>query len=115
MQRVDPTVNFDWGTGALTTYGRDYVSIRWSGKVVATTTEEYTFYLEADDGVRLWLDHELVLDAWETCCVELRINFAMVKNRFADIRLEYKEEVGTAAVRLQWSSPAILRQVRAEC
>ena len=81
MQRIDPSINFDWGTGAITTYGRDYVSVRWTGKVVSPTTEEYTFYLEADDGVRLWLDHDLMLDAWDTCCMELRVNYAMVKNR----------------------------------
>ena len=33
INRIDSTINFQWGTGALTTYGVDYVSIRWEGKV----------------------------------------------------------------------------------
>lgn len=33
IERVDATINFQWGVGALTTYGVDYVSVRWEGKV----------------------------------------------------------------------------------
>jgi len=33
MERVDSTVNFDWGSGRITQYGNDYVSVRWWGKV----------------------------------------------------------------------------------
>lgn len=46
--QIDSEINFQWGTGAITTYGTDYVSIRWTGKVLAPYTEEYTFYLKAD-------------------------------------------------------------------
>ena len=59
IERVDATLNFDWGTGALTNYGRDYGSARWVGKLLPPTTEQYTLYVYADDGVRLWLDHDL--------------------------------------------------------
>jgi hypothetical protein len=60
--RVDATVNFDWGTTspasgvANTTY-----SVRWSGAVVPQFSEMHTFTVTADDGVRLWVDNELIV------------------------------------------------------
>ena len=39
-------------------------SVRWTGSVIPTTTEAYTFYPSADDGVRLWINGTLVVDKW---------------------------------------------------
>lgn len=58
-------VKFYWGTGAITPYGRDYVSAQWVGKLMGPSTETFTLYLRADDAARLYIDHELVIDAWE--------------------------------------------------
>src|SRR5687768_7382606 len=33
----------------------EYFSIRWTGKIFAPSTGEYTFHVHADDGVRLWV------------------------------------------------------------
>lgn len=58
-------VKFNWGTGAITPYGRDYVSARWQGKLLSPSSETFKLYLRADDAARLYVDHELVIDAWE--------------------------------------------------
>lgn len=58
-------MKFDWGTGAITPYGRDYVSAQWHGKLLAPSSDTFTLYLKADDATRLYIDHELVIDAWE--------------------------------------------------
>jgi hypothetical protein len=60
VSRVAETVDFAWGTGLITPYGRDYVSIRFQGKVVAPSTEIYTLIVDADEGVRMWWNHTLV-------------------------------------------------------
>jgi hypothetical protein len=116
VERVDPALAFDWGTGTLTRFGRDYVSARWVGKVVSPSSELYTLYLYADDGARLWIDHELVIDAWDASSsssgqqnnvrggYESRCFVNLTEGVFHDIRLEYKEETGKAAVKLEWSS-----------
>src|SRR6185369_17225528 len=52
--RIDPTVSFDWGKGApVTGYPTDNFSARWTGQVQPQFTGPTTFYLLADDGVRL--------------------------------------------------------------
>jgi hypothetical protein len=52
VSRIDAVLNFTWGTGLVTPYGADYVSVRWAGKFKAPTAEPWTFYLTANDGAR---------------------------------------------------------------
>ncbi len=111
--RVDATVNFDWGTTAPaagvanTTY-----SIRWSGAVVPQFSEMYTFTVTADDGVRLWVDNELIITNWisqDAKAVAGRI--ALRAGVATPIVLEYFQNTGVAAVTLEWSSPSLPQQV----
>ncbi|HEY9845321.1 MAG TPA: family 16 glycosylhydrolase, partial [Candidatus Caenarcaniphilales bacterium] len=54
--RVDPSINFDWGTGAPhPSVAADNFYIRWTGQVQPRYSETYTFYTLSDDGVRLWV------------------------------------------------------------
>jgi len=64
IERVDPIINFNWSLGSITPFGRDYVSVRWWGKVKPKTSEPYTFFVTADDGVKVYLDHTLIIDSW---------------------------------------------------
>ncbi len=41
-------------------------SVRWSGYIKPSTTDDYTIYTASDDGVRLWIDDKLMIDNW-TC------------------------------------------------
>ena len=111
ISRVDSTINMNWLDGYITPYGKDYVSARWHGKVRPTTTELYTIHVVADDGVRLWIDHTLVVDAWESSGTEKRAEVSFTAGAFHDIKMEYKEVTGPALVSLSWSSNSISRQV----
>lgn len=42
MTRVDAEIAFDWGEGLLTSAAGDYVSVRWEGSIMASTSEEHT-------------------------------------------------------------------------
>src|SRR5688572_15539530 len=54
LTRVDPTINFNWGTGSPDpTVGADTFSVRWTGRVSPRYSETYRFYTTSDDGVRL--------------------------------------------------------------
>ena len=55
-QKTDPTVNFNWGTGAPTA-GVDPTtySVRWEGQIQPQFANEYTFNVTAADGVRLMI------------------------------------------------------------
>jgi len=65
FNRVDTAIDFNWGINAPeAVIPSDNYSVRWSGKIQPQYTENYNFYLNADDGVRLWIDGEVVIDAW---------------------------------------------------
>jgi len=63
--RVDPTVNFNWGSGSPDpSINAESFSVRWTGQVRADASETYTFYTTSNDGVRLWVNNQLVIDNW---------------------------------------------------
>lgn len=64
MSRVDPNVDFDWHDGAITPAAADYVTIRWSGKIRSSWSLVHTFFAVADEGARLWIDNDLIIDRW---------------------------------------------------
>jgi parallel beta-helix repeat protein len=65
VARTDAQVQFDWGGGSPATgIAADTFSARWSGQVFAYETGNYSFFTTADDGVRLWVNGQLVIDRW---------------------------------------------------
>ena len=57
-------------------------SIRWSGELEPRFSETYTLSTISDDGVRLWLDGQLVLDDWtEHATTEDAVSVALVAGR----------------------------------
>jgi hypothetical protein len=39
-------------------------SVRWTGRVQALDAGQYSFFTTADDGVRVWVDGQLLIDRW---------------------------------------------------
>ena len=64
--RTEPNIDYNWNSGAPGPVGiaSTHFSVRWTGAVIPTTTESYTFYTITDDGVRLWINGTLVIDHW---------------------------------------------------
>jgi subtilisin family serine protease len=65
VSRIDPNIGFDWSSNAPVNgiSPRTY-SVRWTGSIMPATTENYTLYTRADDGVRLWIDGNLIINRW---------------------------------------------------
>lgn len=111
--RLDPIVDFDWGTGApASNVGAETFSVRWTGQVVPQFTQTYTFYTVSDDGVRLWVNGQQLIDNWNDYApTENRGSIALVARQPVDIRLEYYDNGFGAVVQLLWSSSSQPRQV----
>ncbi|KPJ58434.1 MAG: hypothetical protein AMJ46_14220 [Latescibacteria bacterium DG_63] len=63
--RFDPEINFTWLAGPPDPcVAADGFASRWVGAVEAGWTETYTFNARTDDGVRLWIGGELIIDDW---------------------------------------------------
>ncbi len=106
LNRVDSTVNFNWGTGSPANgMGVDTFSVRWSGKIEPRYNETYTFRTTTDDGVRLWVNNQLLINQWkDQTATAYTATIALNAGQLYDIRLEYYENISTASAVLQRSS-----------
>lgn len=111
--RIDPTVDFDWGTGApLPGLPGDDFSVRWTGQVEAAATGLHTFTTVTDDGVRLWIDDRLLIDRWiDQSPTEHHAEAHLVAGRRYNVRMEYYERGVGAVARLLWTPPGGTRAV----
>ncbi|MCB9263609.1 MAG: PQQ-dependent sugar dehydrogenase [Lewinellaceae bacterium] len=112
--RIDTTVNFNWegSSAAPALIGEDFYSIRWTGGIEPLFSEEHSFYLISDDGVRLWVNDELVIDQWvPQAPTETQGSIFLEKGRRYPIKLEYFEDGGGAVCQLFWSSSRLPREI----
>jgi len=108
LRRVEE-IYFDWksnspGTGVA----KDNFSVRWSGKVEASSTGNFQFQTKANDGVRLWVNDVLVIDKWANQSATVTTTsspIALTADQRYTIKLEYFDNTGAAVVRLLWKKP----------
>ncbi|MFG1689033.1 PA14 domain-containing protein [Nonomuraea sp. NPDC049269] len=112
VTRIDPTVNFDWGSAAPDpAIGADTFSVRWTGKVVADKAETYTFVTTTDDGVRLWVDGKPLIDNWTDHSKRDDTGQVALSAGTHDIKMEFYDSGYDAIAELRWESPSIPRQI----
>ncbi|MDX2064639.1 MAG: PA14 domain-containing protein [Fimbriimonadaceae bacterium] len=109
LTRTDAQVNFGWGTGGPdASVGNDNFSARWSGYLTPTTSGSYRLATRSDDGARIFLDGQLIVDRWvtqgETTAYSNPIS--LTAGRKYELIVEYFEGYGDAAMRLLWQPPS---------
>ncbi len=112
VSRFDPGINFNWGLGSPDPLiSPDWFTARWTGQLQAQYSETYTFYFTAEDGVRLWLNGQKLMDGWTAGGpTEYRVTNSLVAGKRYDLRIEYFASTGSASALLEWSSPSTPRQ-----
>jgi hypothetical protein len=112
LTRTDTTVNFSWGTGNPGSgVPSDNFSARWTGNITIGT-QDVVLAVTGDDGTRLYIDNNLVIDAWKiqnSILNETTVTFA--KNTTHSIKLEYVEFTGSAVCKLQWRPVTVSQSV----
>ena len=100
--RMDDAINFDWGSeAALPGYLKDNFAVSWVGDF-DFAEGRHTFRATADDGVRVWLDEQLLIDAWKdqgATTYQQTIPVTEGKHR---VRMDYYERSGGAVAKLDW-------------
>ena len=108
LTRIDPGIDFSWGNtspdpNVLTP---DTFSVRWRGELEIAFSEPYRFYAVTEDGVKLWINDQLVINRWDV--------FRLNEYRSAPIELQagqrctvemwsYNNDAGASA-QLPWES-----------
>jgi hypothetical protein len=107
LVRNDKQIDFDWGRKAPSEgLSSDSFSARWT-RTLDFDAAIYRFTVDADDGVRLWVDDRLVIDEWsDSDSNRGSVDLAMVSGKHT-IKLEYYENRGDARVSLSWKKVSI--------
>ena len=91
------------------------LSVRWTGKLCPKITGEYTFRFMADDGCRLFIDGERVIDGWRRGGLTTdTVRIHLEAGKKYDLQAEYFDDRDYAVAKLSWSIPATTIRNRLE-
>ncbi len=100
--RVDPLLLFAWPEQEP--WPAPF-SARWTGQLAAPVDGVYRFQINADDGVRLWLDGELLGESVNPDNVNLIDVQTQLSAGQHSIRIDYFQRGGGKALELWWQPP----------
>ncbi len=102
LTRIDATVNFDWAGGSPGSgVNADNFSVRWTGKLVVPTSGLYEIGMNTDDGFRLYLNGQLLINDWNDHAARYTsVSVQLTAGQQNDLIIEYYENVGSAVAKL---------------
>ncbi|MFH0735285.1 MAG: glycoside hydrolase family 3 C-terminal domain-containing protein [bacterium] len=107
VEITEKSINHIWGGDKPNeNISADNFSARWEGYLKAPKTGTFTLNVSADDGTRLYIEDELLIDDWKDHG-ELTnfINIDFEQNKLYKIKLEFYENAGDAIVKFGWQLP----------
>ncbi len=113
LERIDSNIDFNWYEFApAAEVATNYFSARWTGKVQPLYTGTYTFHITSDNGRRVYVNNQLIIDKWIT---DQDITYSgsidLIAGEKYDIVVEYYESSGDANIKLEWESANQTREV----
>ncbi len=114
LVRNDFAISFDWGLGSpAPQIPVNFFSVRWT-RQMNFPTGTYRFFARVDDGVRLWIDGALLINAWKLQSPTTYAADIFLTDGPHDIRMEYNELEGGAVAILSWERVDLYPDWRAE-
>lgn len=103
IQRQDNDLNFDWGFSSPDrALPYDNFSARWE-RYIDVTPGTYRFTAVVDDGIRVWIDNDLLINQWREQAVQTYTAEKYLGPGHHLIRVEYFERSGAALAKLSWT------------
>lgn len=104
LTRIDSQLEFDWPWAPGDGVNVDDFSIRWTGYIESDKSFDGWLGLSSDDGIRMWIDDQLVIDNWTkgaTSIVTTPKNIEAGKKY--KVRIEMWEGGWGARAHLRWN------------
>lgn len=105
---IDSQIDFAWDT-AVSQYAVSNIDVldftaKWVGGIYAPKTGNYTFSVEADDGVRLFLNEYPLVDEWREQPKNTFSKEVYLKGeQIYDLQVDYMQvSGGTATIKVKW-------------
>lgn len=101
LTRDDANIDFDWTGGSPDpSLPVDGFSARWT-RSAAFECGRYRFNVHVDDGVRLWVNNQKILDEWRDQVANFSSEVDVTAGALP-IQVEYYENGGGAAIQVNW-------------
>jgi hypothetical protein len=104
ITQIESSINYNWGynSPAPGLIPADTFGVRWTSYPVFDAGT-YQFIVNADDGVRLWIDNQLVIDAWfDSGFTPPNTVTILLSAGQHTVRVEFYERTEVAAIQVQW-------------
>ena len=104
FERSDSQIDFDWIASLPgPNMPPDGFAVQWTGKIVPDFTGEGLLGVASRDKMRLWVDKELVADAWNPSRNTATVSYAFEEGKAIDIRVHYEKSGSGVQVLLGWN------------
>ena len=104
LTREDSLINLNFDQNPLPV--NDDFQVRWTSDIYASVSGDYDFRTHSDDGVRLYIDGEAVIDHWFEQGPTSRFGTINLSEGSHSLVLEYYENGGGAQCYLYWTPPS---------
>lgn len=112
---IDPQINFTNLDPVLQAWTgqQDHANARWTGQIMPPTTDAYTFHMMGDNGFRLWIDDQLVIDHWVNDWDKEQTSspVTLEGGKKYSFKIEYFEDTGGSNLYLRWSTPSKAKEI----
>lgn len=112
LTNIDAAIDFNYTNGSSPNLSNGLYCVRWTGQIEPQYSETYFFDTVSDDGVKLWVNDQLLIDKWQsqsgtewTNAIDLQAS-----TRY-NIKLEYLQNKGKGQVHLYWYSASQPKQL----
>ena len=105
LTRTDPNIDFQWTAGPPDpSLSPDHFSVRWTGRLVAPSTDAYHFFLMADTAARLYINDKIIVDTRSGVPHTGIVN--LVSDKSYEVKVDYYAAAGNPSCKWMWSSVA---------
>lgn len=120
LTRIDPEINFDWGGDSPGPGVQSPIfSVRWTGMLNIPYDETYTFYANVEEGIRLWVNDELIINNWMAhhmaieyqAKIDLQVGTCPIVMEVANLEGGGYGGGAVMMAQLSWSNPALDKQI----
>jgi hypothetical protein len=115
---VTPFIDFDLGTepgtgspDASAGVPQENFSVRWTGNILPPTTGTYTFYVEGDNQVNLFVDSKPVVNKKSAGREEISKKIRLAGGRPVPVKIEYIHATGGPSLHISWSGPGLDKHI----
>jgi len=113
---VTPMIDFDLNTergtaspDASAGVNETNYSIRWNGTIRPTSTGSFTFYADADNIARIWVNNVQVVNKTGGARATVQGAINLNANTNYPVRVEYVHGSGASSMHVTWSGPNLAR------